>query len=433
LIGVIADDFTGANDIGIMFAKNDYKVLVYSVYENPGLIDKDADVIILNTNSRLDSSDIAYRKAAEATRVLKELGCTMFHKKTCSVFRGNIGAEFDGMMDELKAEFCPVILGFPSNGRTTRQGVHYVNGVLLEDAPFKHDPVHPMLESDLVRILQKQTSRKVGLIGYDVVKEGVRALKAALANARRDYQYVILDVLDQSDLNTIAGAVKDETAIAGSSAIGEELPKWLPKKGRGSKPRHFKGECLDAGTLIVSGSVTPQTCRQVKAAKEKGYAAFSLTADKVFDIDRRDEIIDEYASWILDVVKRGEGALMHSENDPESIRKTKQLGVERGMDEIGTGRLISSMLSDITAKVLVNGSVSRLIVLGGETSGTICDSLGIIGNIVLEEIEPGVPSVLSIGKVSILMAPKSGSFGSDDFVHKADVHLKMLQGCPNAV
>jgi len=124
---------------------------------------------------------------------------------------------------------------------------------------------------------------------------------------------------------------------------------------------------------------------------------------------------------------------MHSENDPESIRKTKQLGVERGMDEIGTGRLISSMLSDITAKVLVNGSVSRLIVLGGETSGTICDSLGIIGNIVLEEIEPGVPSVLSIGKVSILMAPKSGSFGSDDFVHKADVHLKMLQGCPNAV
>lgn len=427
MIGVIADDFTGANDIGIMFAKNNYKVLVYSVYKDQELIDKNADVIILNTNSRLDTHEVAYSKVAEATRILRDLGCTMYHKKTCSVFRGNIGAEFDAMLDVLKEDFCPVILGFPSNGRTTRNGIHYVNGVLLEDSPFKNDPVHPMLESDLVMILQKQTSRKVGFIGYETVKKGVEALKSALLHARGDYQYVVLDVLDQDDLNTIAGAVKYEKAIAGSSAIGEELPKWLPSKGRGSALDCSERIRPDVGTLIISGSVTPQTCRQVNRAREDGYATYAISSDDIFNSEQRENVVERYTLLLIDTIRSGKGAILHSENDPESIRRTKQLGAEIGMNDRETGRLISNLLSDITAKVLKEGSVSRLIILGGETSGTICDSLGIIGNIVLKEIEPGVPSVLSLGKASLLMAPKSGSFGSDTFIHKADEHLKMLQ------
>ena len=155
MIGVVADDITGSNDIGIMFAKSGYLVHVYP-YDafDTRCHDSDElpDVLILNTESRFDKPEVAYRKVYEATEVLKALGCTHFYKKTCSVFRGNIGMEFDAMLDALGHSFGVVVLGFPKNGRITKEGLHYVHGKLLEESEFRNDPVHPMLKSNLVDI-----------------------------------------------------------------------------------------------------------------------------------------------------------------------------------------------------------------------------------------------------------------------------------------
>ena len=100
-MGVVADDVTGSNDIGIMFAKSDYLTHIYSFKEDASSFaarkeDMSApDILILDTNSRLDPPDVAYRKVFAATRELQQAGCRQFHNKTCSVFRGNIGPEFD--------------------------------------------------------------------------------------------------------------------------------------------------------------------------------------------------------------------------------------------------------------------------------------------------------------------------------------------------
>jgi uncharacterized protein YgbK (DUF1537 family) len=114
-MGVVADDITGSNDIGIMFAKSDYLTHIYSFKEN--VFSKERlsvpDILILDTNSRLDPPDVAYNKVFTATRALQQAGCRQFHNKTCSVFRGNIGAEFDAMLDALSLEFAVVVLGFP--------------------------------------------------------------------------------------------------------------------------------------------------------------------------------------------------------------------------------------------------------------------------------------------------------------------------------
>ena len=85
-----------------------------------------------------------------------------------------------------------------------------------------------------------------------------------------------------------------------------------------------------------------------------------------------------------------------------------------------------SALSDIAEATIKNTSLTRIIILGGETSGAICERLGIIGNMLLKEITPGVPSVLTLGGTTLLMAPKSGSFGDDDFIRVAEEHLKGL-------
>ncbi len=103
--GVVADDITGANDIGSMFAKGRYLVHVYAsegVDRMQSFIaDKQPDVSIVDTNSRLDTPAVAYDKVFTATHRLRQTGCRRFFNKTCSVFRGNIGVEFDAMLDAL--------------------------------------------------------------------------------------------------------------------------------------------------------------------------------------------------------------------------------------------------------------------------------------------------------------------------------------------
>lgn len=426
LFGVIADDFTGANDIGIMFAKNGYKVLVYSEYSDASELDVESDVIVLNTNSRLDEPILAYRKVREATAILKSIGCTVFHKKTCSVFRGNIGVEFDAMLDELGEEFCAVILGFPKNGRLTRDGIHYVRGVRLEESEFRNDPIHPMLESDLVQILGRQTRRKVGLISHDVISQGVDRTRLAMEEAKGLYQYLIFDVLDQDMLHTVAGAVRDVRALAGSSAIGEELPKWLPLKGKGALAGTEALRNLKLGTLMIAGSVTPQTRRQVEHAKAEGIRYFALSSDRLLSTS---ESASQKAGCIALAVKailEGKPFLVHSENEPARVAASKARGAASGYEERELGRIISSALSEIADEVIRKTGLTRLIVLGGETSGAVCEKLGIIGNMLLKEITPGVPSVLTLGRTALLMAPKSGSFGDDDFIIAAEEHLKGL-------
>ena len=201
------------------------------------------DVLILNTNSRLDDRETAYQKVRQTTRRLQARGCRLFFNKTCSVFRGNIGAEFDAMLDELGEEFAVVVLGFPKNGRITREGIHYVWGVPLAESEFRCDPMHPMRESNLVKILGSQTRRKVGLIDYRVVDAGPAALSRALEESRAKYNYVILDVTGQDSLVSIAQAVQDKYVLCGSSALGKNCrPCW-------ARPRRLKGTCPCRGTM----------------------------------------------------------------------------------------------------------------------------------------------------------------------------------------
>src|SRR5690349_14800361 len=105
MIGVVADDTTGANDIGIMFTNSGYKVKVVT-FEPDLKVIKDTDVLIIDTDSRLDLPALSYQKVKKATEILKNADCTMYFNKTCSAFRGNMGVEFDAMLDELDEEFA---------------------------------------------------------------------------------------------------------------------------------------------------------------------------------------------------------------------------------------------------------------------------------------------------------------------------------------
>lgn len=427
-IGVVADDITGANDIGIMFRNGGCVTNVYSLITDRGdfmdFTSYPADVVVLDTNSRLDSVEMAYQKVFNATQLLKQAGCKQFYNKTCSVFRGNIGAEFDAMLDVLEEDFAVVVLGFPKNGRITRGGIHYVHGKLLAESEFQFDPIHPMRESNLVKILQSQTKRKVGLLPFETIDRGAQPLREVIQQKRAECNYLILDVLDQEALTTIAAAVKEETILCGSSALGETLPRAWDFQSTLTQ-RH--PDCIDSskGILITAGSLTPQTAAQIEYFYQLGHEVLSLEPHHLFD--GRDELyFVKLVNQLSDLINQGQDVVLHSEYQLSQVERTRQMGKERGLSRVEISRVISGSLAEITQRVLEKTGQQGLIVAGGETSAAVCQKMHLFGFQVVAEIEPGLPSCVSLSAPPYVLVLKSGSFGKPTFFQKAINHLRKL-------
>jgi len=426
MIGVVADDITGAHDIGSMFAKSGALVHVFSY--NEGLIqDKISrwqlpDVIILDTDSRFDSPQVAYKKVFEATRLLQALGCRQFYKKTCSVFRGNIGPEFDAMLDALAEDFAGIVVGFPKNGRQTIDGIHYVHGVKLEESEFRNDPVHPMERSNLVEVLASQTKRAVGLVRHTVVDQGVEPLREEVARLKGHYQYVIFDVVDQGSLKTIANALHHMPVLGGSSALAEELPVRVSE--RSTQSMSSLPPANGMGILCAAGSLMPQTKAQVEYMRQKGASILELDTLKILDDGERTMTIQELCRRIGAALQQGDDVVVHTSNDPEVVAETKKMGQAQGQSTTEVSRIVSEALAEVVASCVEQLGLNRLLIAGGAPSGAVCSRLGIKGMRVWQELEPGIPSCISLGDVPLFLVLKSGSFGGPDFFAKAIAHLR---------
>jgi uncharacterized protein YgbK (DUF1537 family) len=347
------------------------------------------------------------------------LGCKQFHKKTCSVFRGNIGAEFDAMLDALGQDFAVVVLGFPKNGRTTVDGIHYVRGVKLEESEFRHDPAHPMTRSNLVDILQSQTVRRVGLIDYRLIQSG--GLRPRLDAMRGEYNYVIVDVTHQDDLKRIAEATLDVPVLCGSSAIAEELPTFWSDVPQQPKPLNMPRQ-EGLGILCAAGSLMPQTSAQIAHLRSRGAATFPMNTLRLFD--ERDTEVYRLVDSLTEAITSGADGLVHTANNSDEANDVKQEGARRGLSNTDVSRLVSESLAEVVAQVVERTGQNRLLIAGGETSAAVCRRLGVYGLHVWKEIQPGLPSCASLSKPPLLLVLKSGSFGTPDFFEQALEHLK---------
>ena len=421
MIGIIADDITGANDIGIMFAKADWQTEVFPHPLNTKMGTFLPNALVVDTNSRLDSYEQAYKKVFMSTIRLQSLGISQFFNKTCSVFRGNIGAEFDAMLDALESEFAVVVLGFPKNGRTTLNGLLYVHGKRLAESEFRFDPVHPMDESDLTVILQAQTKRKVASINIEVVEQGSKKLKQEIDKMRSQCNYLILDVKDQSSLKTIANAIKEEKIICGASGIAEELAIEINK----GEHRTWSNTVpkLETGVLCAAGSLMPQTYHQVEEMKRNGHPVFEMNS-KLLLSEHKNAHLEQLVTNLATLLNEGKDVLVHSTNQPETVNETKRIGVELGFTNTTISRIVSESLAFVVDETCKRTNVNRLLLAGGETSASVCSKLGIKGLTVWKEIEPGLPSCISLNEPKRMLVLKSGSFGSTDFFVKAINHLK---------
>ena len=419
-LGCIADDFTGATDLASMLARSGVNVSLrigvpLSTPENTAEI----EVIALKTRSI--SASEAIEESLSALKWLKEAGAKKYFFKYCSTFdstaEGNIGPVSEALMNELKVDqtiYCPA---FPENGRSIYMGNLFVGQKLLSESSMKDHPLTPMNDSNLMRLLSAQVSRRVGLADRIVVNSGVNSLKEKLISLKEnDVPHVIVDAVADTDLDIIASACQDMDFITGGSALAMPLAEFYKASGKISAvDNSFINKKLNTGSIILSGSCSEMTIIQVKNFIQRGAAAFQLDP-----IDLAENGVKKVLDWLSsqDFTKN---IIIYATSDPDTVKKVQaELGVDMA------GKIVEQGLSEcaIAAREL---GVKNFIIAGGETSGAITKALNVRQLDIGIEIAPGVPWTFS-GKRNnqIALSLKSGNFGSEEFFTEALSKLENL-------
>ena len=414
LLGCIADDFTGGTDLAsTLVAQGMRTVQVLGVPDRPLPSDADAVVVALKTRTLPAAEAVAQSLAALA--YLRELGCRQFFFKYCSTFdstaAGNIGPVADALAEALGAHLSIACPAFPENGRTLYLGQLFVGDQPLAESGMRHHPLTPMTDSNLVRVLQAQTSHSVGLVRLPQVRQGSAAIATVLADLQaQGVRHAIVDAIDNADLHAIGAAVADHPLVTGGSGVALGLPANFRR--RGLLAAHAEASALPAApglAAVLSGSCSTAT---------RGQVALWLEHRPGFRLDplalaAGEDQVGAALDWAAARLP-SEPVLIYGSADPAEVRRAQaQLGVERA------GQLVEDALARI-AQGLHECGVTRLVVAGGETSGAVVKALAIDSLRIGAPIAPGVPWTLGSGaRGAIALALKSGNFGTPDFFERA--------------
>src|SRR5262245_28794137 len=181
-------------------------------------------------------------------------------------------------MQRLDAPLTLACPAFPTNGRTVYQGHLFVGPTLLSDSPMKDHPLTPMRDSNLVRVLQRQTRLNVGLVPFAAVDAGVAAIHAAYGAATRvGHRFVIVDALQDRHLIDMGTAAGDHPLITGGSGVAMGLPAVFIRHGLMKKSEPTARMAAPKGrAAIIAGSCSAATRGQVQTAEAAGLPAFKV-------------------------------------------------------------------------------------------------------------------------------------------------------------
>ncbi len=413
-LGCIADDFTGATDLANNLVRAGMRV-VQTIGVPDGPLGADVDAVVVALKSRTVPPAQAVAESLAALSWLQSQGAQQIYFKYCSTFdstaQGNIGPVTEALMDALGTGFTIATPAFPDNQRTVFKGYLFVGDVLLSESGMQNHPLTPMVDANLVRVLQAQTKRRVGLVAHSVVARGEAALREHMAQLQADgFGVAVVDAVSNEDLLRLGPALKNMPLVTAGSGVAIALPANF-----GITPSDQASRLPDAGgsQAVVAGSCSLATNRQVQAFISQGHPAMGIDPIRLAS---GTDVAAEVLAWAAPLLAHGP-VLVYSTADSDAVKSVQsRLGVEEA------GALVERTLATV-ARGLVQLGVRQLVVAGGETSGACVQALGITQMQIGPQIDPGVPWCHALseaaGQGGVHLTLKSGNFGSDDFFSKA--------------
>lgn len=411
-LACIADDLTGATDLGVNLAREGRSVIQLNGVPAEGTTLPDADVVIVALKSRTIPADDAIAMSLAAHAFLARHGARRFYFKYCSTFdstaRGNIGPVTEALQRAIAGTACtPATPAYPRNGRTVYFGHLFVQGVPLAETGMRHHPLTPMTDSSLVRVLASQSSGKVGLVDTATLDAGVAATSARLAALARDgVAHAVVDAIDDRHINVAGEAFASLPLTTGGAGLAVGIVRALPK--RDNAPVAYRRPPSAVRCAWLAGSASEATQRQV--AEVVGTVP-SLRIDPR-ELARDANAVPTIARQAVAASREGE-VLVYATASPAEVKAVQaELGTER------SAQLIEDAFRAI-ARALAEDGVRAFVVAGGETSGAVVEALDATALAIGPEIAPGVPWTRSVAGRDVWLALKSGNFGGEGFFRRA--------------
>ncbi|HZC73115.1 MAG TPA: 3-oxo-tetronate kinase [Jatrophihabitans sp.] len=414
LLGVVADDVTGACDLADAVCAEGLSAAV--LIGIPARPLPTADCIVVALKSRTAPVKDAVAESVATARRLLDAGCRLLYQKYCSTFdsteRGNIGP----VSDALRMLFgeSAIAVGTPATPRVARtvyQGHLFVGRTLLSESALRDHPLTPMRDPDLVRVLGRQTSHPVDVITRAALPAVASAVDAARA---RGVRHVLLDAVDDADLDAAAGALwqlpASGTPLIATGAAG--LAAALARTAAAGTGRRcaIAVPALRGRRLIISGSCSARTREQVAAFRGPCVPLdpMSVAADPA-------AAIGAVCRAVADAFAAGaDPVLVSSSAAPEDVAAAAA--------RLGAGRpaeLLETASAELAHRAVAELGVRQLLVAGGETSGAVLSALGIGALRVGPAVAPGIAWMISTDADPLAVLLKSGNFGAPELFNTA--------------
>jgi uncharacterized protein YgbK (DUF1537 family) len=391
LVAVIADDVTGAADTGAQFARAGYRTGV-AFHGAPVPPADDLDAVVVDTDSRLLAPADAAPRVAAAARALRSV--PLVYKKVDSTLRGPVAAEIAAVLHDGGRTRAVVAPAFPAAGRTTRGGVHHVDGTA---------------EADIARLLAAAGLGDAAVLSRDDIADP-RRVAAAVA----EHVCTIADAEEEADLEALVRGVPDPAGVLWVGSAGLAGALGALRRGPRSPAAHV--EAAGPRVLAAIGTATPTARAQVRRL-----AAVPDVTDVPLRLDllargRDDEAVDAAVAAAAAALHAACPAVVHTTatHDRADAAVATHLSHDRRVvaaSSADLARRIPPALAAVARRLAGDPGLDALVLSGGTTAVHVARALGASGLLVEAELEPGVPVSRLLGPRPYPVVTKAGAFG----------------------
>ena len=430
LVGIIADDLTGANDTAVQFHKQGANTKILLNSEFAPKVKAGFEVWALSSESRNVPADVAVSRVERAIETfVQNFSFDYYYKKIDSTLRGHIALETLTMLNILEYDAAVIIPAFPQEGRITVGGYHLVKGVPIGKTEIAIDPHSPITESHVPTLLRNQLGEDsadiVGTIDLKTVMNGAGPILVKINELIKEgKRLIVADSSSLTDIEQIVLAITkcDKKILpTGTAATAQILAKyWLGDIEKEETP-------LDIAKLpkfIVSGTATQITANQIQKLEQ---------ADDIKNINfiplEVNEILygsgDELIERIVTDLQNGTTVCIHTSNLIADFDGFSEDSFNAELTKEKFADMITDYLGDL-AKRITDKIKVILITLGGETSYKCCRAINSNELQIVDEVLPAIPLCYDVNRYWIIT--KSGNLGNSntlvEILKYLDIHTK---------
>jgi len=437
LLAFYGDDFTGSTDALEFLSRAGAKTVLFIEPPTPEQLSRyeGLDAIGVAGMTRAMRPPEMEAELRPAFKALKQLGALHVHYKVCSTFDsspavGSIGKAIDVGAEIFDAPFIPLLVAAPALGRYcvfgnlfARMGIGSKGEIFRLDrhpSMSKH-PVTPADESDLRLHLAKQTSRKIGLIDILQVQQSDDLKSSVDELINNKAEIVLFDGLYQEQLIKIGQAI-DEYATSdkplfsvGSSGIEMALGAYWKQQGKLQAKDEWHSAGKVEAILVVSGSCSPVTSKQIKWALENSFAEVAL--DTVAIAQNEDYDLGCYSNKVIELLNEGRSVIVHTSLGNDDVRVKASNDILASTKS--TSEIFGSALGQIVREVVPKTNIKRIVIAGGDTSSYAARAMGIEAVEMMAPLSPGAPLCKAyapgspVGELEVNF--KGGQVGAEDY------------------